>query len=442
MTQPVPHRQPPPGPAERYTLHPDAATLALLTRLTAEYGDVFRVESADRRDPSFVLHDPALIRHVLVTNHTNYVKGVGFERVKLLLGNGIIVSDGDDWRRQRTMIQPGFSRSNVAAHAEPIRAHARELAADWAARAGGPDAVIDLTATMSAFGLQVILRAIFSSDLARLEDQPGGNPFAFLAADPTRDIRTVVRMRELARVVQACIDRRRASGDRPFDFLSALMDARDRRTGAGMTDRELLDEVKTLIVAGHETSAGTLNWAWYRLARHPEVAARLDAELATLGPDFDFEALMALRYLPAVLKETLRLYPPVWLFSRRAVAADRIGDLEIPAGAHVFLSPYLVHRRPQLWPDPERFDPERFLAPDSEERERAAFIPFSAGARRCIGEYFSYVEMQTHLAILFPRFRLGLVDTAPVALDPAINLRTLRSIPMRVAARPAPGSTA
>jgi cytochrome P450 len=442
MTQPVPHRQHPPGPAERYTLHPDAATLALLTRLTAEHGEVFRVESADRRDPSFVLHDPALIRHVLVTNHTNYVKGVGFERVKLLLGNGIIVSDGDDWRRQRTMIQPAFSRSNVAAHAEPIRAHARELAADWAGRAAGPDPVIDLTTTMSVFGLQVILRAIFSSDLARLEDQPGGNPFAFLAADPTRDIRTVVRLRELTRVVQACIDRRRATGERPFDFLSALMDARDRRTGAGMTDRELLDEVKTLIVAGHETSAGTLNWAWYRLARHPEVADRLDAELATLGPDFGFEALMALRYLPAVLKETLRLYPPVWLFSRRAVAADRVGELEIPAGAHIFLSPYLVHRRPHLWPDPERFDPERFLGPDSEERERSAFIPFSAGARRCIGEYFSYVEMQMHLAILFPRFRLGLIDEGPVELDPAINLRTLRSIPMRVAARPAPGSSA
>jgi cytochrome P450 len=445
MTHPAPRQPVPPGPAARYTLHPDAATLALLERLVAEHGEIIRIESADRRDPSYVLNDPAHIRQVLVANHANYVKGVGFERVKLLLGNGIIVSDGDDWRRQRTMIQPGFSRSNIAAHAEPIRAHARELATAWDTLARG-DGLLDLTTAMSGFGLQVILRAIFSHDLARLEGQPGGNPFAFLATDPTRDIRTVVRLRELSRAVQECIDRRRASGDRPFDFLSALLDARDRKTGGAMTDKELLDEVKTLIVAGHETSAGTLNWAWYLLAQHPAVADRLLAELATLGPgtNFGFEALMALRYLPAVLKETLRLYPPVWLFSRRAVAADRLGDYPIPAGAHIFISPYLVHRRPQLWPEPGRFDPDRFLGPAAEAQDPLAFIPFSAGARRCIGEYFSFVEMQMHLAVLFPRFQLTHVPVAaePVDIDPAINLRTRHGIRMRVTPRAAASPTA
>lgn len=441
MTQPAASRPRPPGPTERYTLHADGATLALLTRLTAEYGEFFRVDSDDRRDPSFVLHDPALIRQVLVTNQPNYAKGVGFERVKMLLGNGIIVSDGDDWRRQRTMIQPGFKPANIARHAEPIRDQTRELARRWQALADA-GTTIDLTTTMSEFGLEVILRAIFSTDLDRLENQPGGNPFAFLAADATRDIRTVVRLRELERVVRECIAGRLASADRPFDFLSALLDARDRKTGAAMSERELLDEVKTLIVAGHETTAGTLNWAWYRLSQHPDAAAALDAELAVLGgrDDFSLGQLMALRYLPALLKETLRLYPPVWLFSRRAVAADRLGEFDIPAGAHIFISPYLVHRRPQLWADPEGFHPERFLAPDSEERERNAFIPFSAGARRCIGEHFSYVEMQMHLACLFPRFRLTHVADEPVDIDPAINLRTLRSIHMALSSRP-PGST-
>jgi cytochrome P450 len=446
MTQPAPRASRPPGPTARYTLHPDAATLALLERLVAEYGDTVLVESDDRRDPSFVICDPAHLRQVLVANHTNYVKGVGFERVKMLLGNGIIVSDGAEWRRQRTMIQPGFSRSNIAAHAEAIRAHTIEVADRWAelAAAGG---TIDLTAAMSGFGLQVILRAIFSSDLARLEDQPGGNPFAFLADDPTRDIRTVVRLRELTRVIQSCIDRRRTTGDRPFDFLSALMDARDKKTGAGMGDKELLDEVKTLIVAGHETSAGTLNWAWYLLSQHPAVADRLLAELATLGggTDFGFEQLMALRYLPAVLKETLRLYPPVWLFSRRAVADDRFGEYAVPAGAHIFIAPYLVHRRPRLWPEPGRFDPDRFLGPEADQRDPLAFIPFSAGARRCIGEYFSFVEMQMHLAILLPRFRLehAPLPAEPVELDPAINLRARYGIRMRITPRQgAPGGAA
>jgi cytochrome P450 len=444
MTQPAPRASRPPGPAARHTLHPDAATLALLERLVAEHGETILVESDDRRDPSFVINDPAHLRQVLVANHANYVKGVGFERVKMLLGNGIIVSDGAEWRRQRTMIQPAFSRSNIAAHAEAIRAHTLELADRWAQLAATGEA-IDLTAAMSDFGLQVILRAIFSTDLARLEDQPGGNPFAFLAADPTRDIRTVVRLRELSRVIQSCVNRRRSTGDRPFDFLSALMDARDRKTGAGMTDKELLDEVKTLIVAGHETSAGTLNWAWYLLSQHPAVADRLLAELATLGggTDFGFEPLMALSWLPAVLKETLRLYPPVWLFSRRAVADDTFGDYRVPAGAHVFISPYLVHRRPHLWPEPGRFDPARFLGPAADARDPLAFIPFAAGARRCIGEYFSFVEMQMHLAILFPRFRLEHVPVpgGPVELDPAINLRARHGIRMRLTPRqPAAGA--
>lgn len=431
------HRQPrtPPGPAERYTLNADPATLDLLERLTAEYGETLCVHSADRKDLSYVLHDPAHIRHVLVTNHGNYVKGVGFERVKMLLGNGIIVSDGEDWRRQRTMIQPGFSRTNIARLSAVMRDHVRELGTAWATRVGQE---LDLTAAMSAYGLEIILRTLFSEDLRRLEAQPGGNPFAFLAEDPTRDIRTVVRMRELGRLVEQLAAERRQTGARPFDFLSLLMDARDRRTDTPMTDRELVDEVKTLIVAGHETSAGTLNWAWYLLARNPAVAERLLGDLAGLpGPDFSLEDLMARQYLPAVLKETLRLYPPVWLFSRRAVADDRIGDFDVPAGTHIFISPYLVHRRPHLWPEPERFDPGRFAGNATEIPDRnPAFIPFSAGPRRCIGEYFSFVEMELHLAVLFPRYRMDWLGGGPddphPELDPAVNLRTRFPIMMKL----------
>jgi enediyne biosynthesis protein E7 len=429
------HLPRPPGPAEPHTLRADGATLALLEQLTAEHGEIICVHSADRKDLSYVLHDPAHIRQVLVSNHTNYAKGVGFERVKMLLGNGIIVSDGEDWRRQRTMIQPGFSRSNIAAMAEVMRSHTLELRQEWEVLAR-ERRTIDVTVAMSHFGLQIILRSIFSSDLPRLEAEFGGNPFGFLAADATRDLRTVVRMRELGALVIACITRRRESGERPADFLSHLMDARDKKTGAGMSDAEIVDEVKTLIVAGHETSAGTLNWAWHLLGQHPDCEARLLAELTRLPEDFDFDALMALEYTPQVLKETLRLYPPVWLFSRRALADDQLGPWTIPAGAHIFISPYLVHRRPHLWPDPEAFRPERFTAAAEEARDRTAFIPFSAGARRCIGEYFSYAEMQMHLALLAPRFQLRAADTSPIELDPAVNLRTRHGIQMTVAPRP------
>jgi len=434
MTDPAVELNLPPGPAERATLDADPETLAALTRFTAEYGDIVCVGSKDRQHPSFFLNDPEAVRHVLIGNHANYVKGVGFERVKMLLGNGIITSDGEFWRRQRTMIAPGFTRGSVAKLTEPVYAHAQELRTQWAGYADRGE-VINVTTTMSHFGLEVILRAIFSEDLPALV--AGTSPFAFLAADPTRDIRTVLRVRELSRVILGAIRARRASDRRPYDFLSLFIDAQDRKTGARMTDEEILDELKTLIIAGHETSAGTLNWTWYLLHHHPEVERRLVAEIREKLPreDFTYDEVMALEYMPRVLKEALRLYPPVWLFSRRAVEADRIAGYDVPAGSHIFLSPYLFHRNPRLWRDPERFDPDRFAEPETEEREKNCYIPFSAGSRRCAGEYFSFVEMQMHLAVLARRYHLSCVTDEPMAIDPAINLRSREGIMMRVAHR-------
>ena len=434
MTDAVQQLHLPPGPVERHTIDADPASLPVLARLTAEHGDIVCIHSKDRPHPSFFLNDPEHIRQVLIGNHGNYVKGVGFERVKMLLGNGIITSDGDFWRRQRTMMQPAFGRGSVARLSINVRDHNRELVAEWRKLADA-HATMNITAAMSHYGLEVILRSIFSADLPRLVRE--SSPFAFLAEDPTRDIRTVLKVRELGRVILECIRARRTSGERPYDFLSLFLDARDKKTGAAMSDEELLDELKTLIIAGHETSAGTLNWTWYLLHHHPEVKARLLDEIATRlpGAEWRYEDVMALEYMPRVLKETLRLYPPVWLFSRRAVGADRLGDYDVPAGTHVFISPYLFHRNARYWPDPERFEPERFAGPGAEEKERLHFIPFSAGSRRCAGEFFSFVEMQVHLAMLAPLYELACVSEAPMPIDPAINLRSLSGIMMRISHR-------
>lgn len=428
----------PTGPDEQHTIGPDPGTLAFLSRHIPRYGDLMLVRSQDRRDPSFVLSNPAHIRQVLLGNHENYAKGVGFERVKMLLGNGIIVSDGEVWRRQRTMMQPGFSRTNIARLSEDMRRQNLALRDEWERLADG-GATLDITTAMSRLGLSVILRAIFSTDLDRMIQQEGANPFAFLAEDPTRDLNTAVRFRHLGKLVLDYVHQRRRTGARPFDLLSLMMDARDKQTGTSMNDKELLDEINTLIIAGHETSAGTLNWAWYLLDRHPEVETRLLAEIAGRlpGEDFSFDQLMGLDYMACFLKETLRLYPPVWLYSRRALADDTLGEFHVPRGAHIFIAPYLLHRQPALWPDPERFDPDRFDAARSPPVDRYAFVPFSAGARRCIGEYFSFVEMQMHLAILLPRFRLRWTADRPVELDPAVNLRTRHSLHMTIARRPA-----
>ncbi len=213
MTDAAVHQHLPPGPAARYTLNADPDSLIVLRQLTAQFGELVCVWSGDRQHPSFFLNAPEHIRRVLVGNHGNYVKGVGFERVKMLLGNGIITSDGEFWRRQRTMIQPGFSRTSVARLSENVRAHNLELRHDWRGHADRSE-VINVTTAMSHYGLEVILRSIFSLDLPRLVRAT--SPFAFLAADPTRDIRTVLKVRELSRVILGCIEARRRSGERPY----------------------------------------------------------------------------------------------------------------------------------------------------------------------------------------------------------------------------------
>ncbi len=427
--------QRPPGPTDPITLNTDADSLAVLTALIEKYGDFFCFHSKDRHDQSYFLNRPDLLQHVLVSNHQNYTKGVGFERVRMLLGNGIIVSDGETWRRQRTLIQPGFSRSSITGLAERIKVRTLCLRDDWIELANGNE--IDITAATSHYALDLILRSVFSSDLDDMRDKEGRPLFAFLAEDRTRNLDTALRFRGLRPRIEQCIDERLSSGERPVDFLSAMMDARDKRSGEGMSKAELVDEVTTLIVAGHETSAGTLNWAWFLISRHPEAEEKLLDELRRLPPDeeLSFDDVTGLDYTRWLLQETLRLYPPVWLFTRRAIDADRFGDTDIRPGSHIFISPYLLHRRESFWPRPEAFEPERFDPRRAGAEIKDAYIPFSWGARRCIGEYFSMLEMQFHIAVLARRFRLQTLPDQTVGIDPAVNLRMQKNLQMSMRIR-------
>ena len=423
----------PPGPSEPHSLDCDEATFDLLPRLVEAYGEIVRVQAPNLKRPAWLLSNPAHIRRVLVNNHRNYVKGVGFERVEMLLGNGIIVSDGAFWRRQRTMIQPGFARGFMPRYFAMIRDVTERLAERWSAKAERGE-TLDITHATGEYALEVILRAIFSDDLSFFVDQEGINPFVFLTEDPSRNLMVAMKFRQLLKQVQVLIDRRRETGERPFDLLSHMMDATASRTGEHMTDRELIDEVATMIIAGHETSAGTLNWAWYLLAHDEASANAVRQEIGRVCPDGDlrYEQLEELVFTRQVLEETLRLYPPVWLFTRRAVAEDEIGGFTIEAGDNVFLSPWVTQRLERYWPEPDAFRPGRFAPERAEERVENAFFPFSSGPRRCIGEFFSFVEMRTHLAMLAPRFRLRHDDTGPVELEPAINLRTRHNLTMSI----------
>ena len=440
----------PPGPQAPMQLDIDLASQQAIGALQQQYGDIIRIHIEGRANDTYVVIDPDAIQHILIRNHTNYIKGRGFERVKMLLGNGIIVSDGDFWRRQRTMIQPAFSRKHIHAMCAMMQAISQRMIARWGMAADAGEA-IDLTTAMSDFALEVILRALIGNDLDSLIARHGENPFAFLSQDPARNLAVAMKFRQLAPLLQELIDRRRKHGERHADLLDALMHARDKQ-GQPMSDRELTDEVMTMIIAGHETSAGTLNWVWYELSRHDEAERRVLAEaLQALGPAttgegnadtgaaIDIEQVSRLVYTKQVINEALRLYPPVWLFTRKALADDRLGGYHLPADSDIFLSPFFTHRHPALWPQPERFMPERFADDGKHLAHKYAFIPFSAGSRRCIGEYFSYVEMQIHIATLIRHFRLQALPGQNVEIDPGINLRTRHPIMMSVARRDGSG---
>lgn len=433
-----------PGPAEPFDVNVDHSTFEKLGQWIEQYGDTVAITQLKRKSPAILLNNPEHVKQVLIGNHRNYAKGVGFERVAMLLGNGIIVSDGDFWRSQRRMIQPVFHRKIVANLAQMMqRCNERKLL-QWQHKAAEGIA-IDLTTEMSALALEVILRALFSDDLDELIQQQEENPFAMLVEDVTRDLKLAMRFRGLTRHVARIMETRRQQNRIEHDFLSLLMETRDKDTLQPMADKALIDEVMTIIVAGHETTAGTLNWAWYLLSQnaaverklHREVDALAPAESAAsqaagIGPGFD--DLTKLGYTRQVIDETLRLYPPVWLFSRKARDSDvfttEAGDIRVPAGTDIFLSPYFLHRDKQHWTDPDVFDPGRFADENIRERNRHVYYPFSLGSRRCIGEFFSLVDMQLHFGLLAQHIRLQHLPGEPVEIEPLINLRSRSSIMM------------
>ena len=425
----------PPGPDRRFDLDIREESFPVIAELLSRFGDVVGVVPETRTAPSILLNHPDYVRQVLGPSYRNYVKGVGRDRVRLLLGDGLIVSDGELWHRQRRMMQPAFHQEVLARLAAVMWECNRELVDRWraAAEAGRP---VDVTRDVARLTLDIVIRCLFGADLEALVSGPEGDPFAFLTDQGRRDLTTVQLFRTpKARIREIALRRRREGREEP-DLLSMLLAARDPATGEPMSDRQVTDEVATLIVAGHETSAATLAWAWYLLSQHPEAEAGLHREVDALAPEAAREpsALQSLAQPRQVLDETLRLYPPGWLLSRRALEADAFGPYAIPAGTNVFIAPYFLHRHAGFWDTPERFDPDRF-AEGNGPRHRFAYIPFGAGPRRCIGVHFAQAEMQIHVGLVARHLRLAYAGDGPPELEPRINLRSRESLVFDVGLR-------
>jgi cytochrome P450 len=385
---------------------------------------------------SFLINKPEYIEHVLLANHANYSKS-HFLRHLLgpLLGDGLLISEGEFWRRQRRIAAPAFHSKRVASFVATMASSAGATLARWRTKTEP----FDIAAEMMALTLDIISRTMFSRDVSgdveavrRLVDivvalRPSmldllGFPEWLPRSRPIAYRRAIAAFEAL---VARFVAERRADGIDRGDLLSMLLAARDLETGEGMSDRQLRDEILTIFLAGHETTANALSWTWYLLAQNPEAERRLHDELdRVLGGRMPASAdLAALKWTRMVIEEAMRLYPPAHTISRTAIGEDRIGGVRVPPGASISISIYVTHRNPHLWPDPERFDPERFTPAAVAQRHRFAYLPFGGGPRICIGNGFALAEAQIIVAAIAQRYRVRL---APGRAVEPIGLVTLR----------------
>lgn len=423
--------------------------LSWLERTVRTHGDLVALPLP--RTPVLLVNTPAGARRVLQENHPNYTKHtVQYGALSLVTGAGLLTADGEPWRRHRRIVQPAFHHGGLDRVADATAIAAGNLRREWdAVPAGTP---VDADAAVMRAMLEVVGRTLFADDLAgqghqvvvaveealrvvlaRARSPLGNGPLARLPTRSRRRLRRAVAV--LDEVCADVVARRRAQGvqDGDGDLLAVLL-----RSGEGLTDGEIRDELVTLVIAGHETVASSLTWTLHLLAGDPQVQKELHAELDEVlsrgagrpGGAPRWSDLPALAYTRAVVEESLRLYPPAWVISRRATGPDVVDGVAIPAGTLLLVSPWLLHRREQTWPDPTRFDPARFTAAEP-GRRREGYLPFGAGPRLCVGREFALVEATLLLAALLRdrTVRHPVPGTRP-AVDALVTLRPRGGMPL------------
>ncbi|MEU4448285.1 cytochrome P450 [Actinosynnema sp. NPDC050801] len=416
------------------------------TRFTSSlhrYGDIVEVHIGSQ--PGYVLTDKKLVHEVLVSNARNYERGRVFDKLRPFMGNGLVTSTGQRHRRQRRLMQPAFHRREITGYVTSMEQAATEMVASW--RAGESRPIDD---DMQVVAGTVVARALFSDSL----DTPGLHEFLrcnriLVAGSTVRAMSPAVlgtlplpvnrrfnrAVEHVRRTVREVVTDRRAHLDGHSDLLAMLLAARDEDTGQGMTDEEIHDEMITLFVAGVETASRVLAWAFHEIGRRPDIESQLLAEVDEVlqGRPVGVEDLPRLTYTRRVINEVLRFYGP-WLLMRRPITDVELGGVPMPAGTELIVSPHALHHDPRSFPDPGRFDPDRWLPERVAEMPREAFIPFAAGVHQCIGSNFAITEITVVIATVLARVRLEPVPGKPVK-ELVTNVPVPSQLPMTVVPR-------
>lgn len=419
--------------------------LQLLMESVQQFGDVVRF-----RIGPLVIHllsHPEHIKRVLQDYRHNYTRETkGDDNLVSAVGQSLLTTNGEAWQQRRHLIQPAFHHDQIASLVHVMTDATTSMLERWRTEVQRGRS-LDIASEMMRLTYAIIGKSLFSADL-RTDAETVEQAMTVLLEETYRRFGTLFRVPEiiptsrnrryrwaistLDRIVYGLIDARRQETDHAPDLLSMLMQARDEETGEGLSNRNLRDEMVTLLAAGHETTANALTWMWYLLSKHPDVERRLHTELASVlgGRTPSLQDLAHLKYTTMVIKEAMRLYPPIWVMQRKVVSDDEIGNYYIPAGSEVTISPYVMHRHPAFWENPEVFDPDRFSDERSLGRPRYAYLPFGGGPRLCVGHHFAMMEAQLITAMVVQAYHLDLVPGHPVEPKPWISLRPRQGLLM------------
>ena len=429
MTTPAPRFTPdassaakrlPPSPAISSIRALVRDPLSFFQSITEQCGDIVYYRPAP--DPAILINHPDFVRHVLLENNRNYTKATYSNMIfNKVIGEGLLTSEGEVWRKQRRMMQPAFHHTRLEQLDKMITDATSEMLDGWQ-RAYEEDRPIDLPREMSALTLTVTTRALFGVDLGDEVREVGEivNRAAQFLEKPSHP-KLIQSVAELSALVDRIIQQRKRDFKDAGDLLSSLIMARDEHSGAEMGDEQMRSQIMTLMLAGYETTASALTWTWYLLAKHPWATERVrrEARDTLKGMPPRYSDLEQMPYTRMVLNESLRLYPPAWTLGRRALGEDQIGGYYIAPNTVIAVCVYSLHRHPAFWDEPERFNPERFSAENSAGRHKFSYVPFGAGPRQCIGNNFGLMEAALVIACMAQRFELHLmpgIEAEPQAL--------------------------